>query len=147
MARVTVRSLDGLKQEIAAGRHTYISDLAPSQGGCDEGAEPYQLLLAALGACIGMTLRMYADHKGWPLESVRVELEHEKIDARECPECRTTEGTVDRIRKRIYVSGDLTEQQMERLKYISTRCPVNQTLSRGIHIVDSIELESVPAPA
>jgi putative redox protein len=145
MTGVTVISQEGFRQEITAGAHTLLSDEPSEAGGRDAGPDPYELLLAALGACTSMTIRMYADRKQWSLEGVRVELEHEKVHARDCAECETTDGFVDSIRKRIYLSGDLTAEQAERLLSVARRCPVHLTLTREVQIADSVEIESAYA--
>jgi uncharacterized OsmC-like protein len=85
--------------DIAAGRHRLRADEPVSLGGADTGPGPYELLLAALGACTAMTLRMYADQKKWPLERVCVDLKHDKVHAADCAECETREGRVDRIER------------------------------------------------
>jgi len=128
---VTVHSREGYQQEIMAGSHTFMSDLPISEGGNETAPEPYDLLLAALGACTSMTLRMYAERKGWNLEDIRVELSIHK-----------SPGEKDVIHKKIEVTGDLTEDQIERLRYIATRCPVNLTLRRGVEMEEEIQLAS-----
>lgn len=141
MATVTVRSGEGFRQEITSGPHTFVADEPLEVGGSDAGPDPYELLLAALGACTSMTVGMYAGRKGWPLEGVRVELEHERRHASDCAECETKDGFVDSIHKRIYVTGDLSDDQVSRLIEVARRCPVNLTLLREVQITDSIELE------
>ena len=83
-------------QQIAAGHHRLVSD-EPRPIGDDAGPTPYDLLLAGLGACTSMTVRMYADRKGWPLERVRVTLRHSRIHAKDCADCATSTGFVDHI--------------------------------------------------
>lgn len=136
MAKVVVQSRDNLRQEITAGKHTILADEPVSAGGDDSGPDPYSLLLAALGACTSMTLKLYARQKNWDLRSVRVELSHEKIYAKDCLECETKEGKLDRIERRIFLEGDLDEQQQTRLREIAKRCPVHRTLTSEIKIVD-----------
>src|SRR5690242_6648953 len=81
-------------RQITAGRHELVAD-EPAPIGDDTGPTPYDLLLGALGACTSMTVRMYADRKGWPLRSIRVTLRHKRIHARDCAECETTKGFID----------------------------------------------------
>lgn len=121
-------------QTISAGRHTLRADEPESAGGNDSGLSPYQLLLAGLGACTSMTLRLYADQKGWPLEKVAVELAHEKIHAADCSECETREGKVDRIERVVELSGALDETQRARLLEIANKCPVHRTLHSEVSI-------------
>ena len=96
------------------------------------------LLLAALGACTSMTLRLYADHKGWPLEKVSVQLRHGKIHATDCAECETREGKIDRIVRVIELRGALDETQRGRLLEIAEKCPVHRTLHSEISILSSL---------
>ena len=93
------------------------------------------MLNAALGACTAMTVRMYADRKKWPLESVRVALVHDKVHASDCAACETEEGRIDRIVRVVELKGDLSEDQRARLLEIADRCPVHRTLHAEVEIV------------
>jgi len=136
MATVTVRSQENLKQEIIAGKHRMIADEPLDSGGEDEGPDPYSFLIAALGACTSMTLRLYARQKGWDLHSVQVTLKQEKIYANDCADCETKDGKIDRIWREITLQGNLSEEQISRLREIARRCPVHRTLTSEISIVD-----------
>ncbi|MCP4656387.1 MAG: alpha/beta fold hydrolase [bacterium] len=120
----------GMAQRVRAGRHQLPADEPTSiPGGTDTGPAPYDLLLAALGSCTSMTLRMFADRKGWNLSGVEVGLRHAKVDARDCAECETKTGRVDVIEREIELRGELSEEQRSRLVEIADRCPVHRTLS------------------
>ena len=121
-------------QTISAGAHHARADEPTSVGGDDTGFTPYDLLLAGLGACTSMTLRMYADQKKWPLEHVSVQLRHTKIHAQDCSECETREGKVDRIEREIAITGDLDDTQRARLLEIADKCPVHRTLHSEVSI-------------
>ena len=116
---------------------TVSTTTAPS-GGADAGPSPYDLLLAALGACTSMTVAMYARRKQWPLEAVTVRLTHTKIHAEDCAECETREGMLDRIEREITLTGALSAEQRERLLEIANRCPVHRTLVSEIDIRTSL---------
>ena len=115
-------------QRVIAGRHELKADEPKSVGGDDSGPGPYDYLLAALGACTSMTIRMYADRKEWPLEQVSVRLRHKKIHAEDCAECETRDGRVDWIDRDITLSGPLDQAQKDRLLEIADKCPVHKTL-------------------
>jgi putative redox protein len=124
-------------QQITARRHRLVAD-EPQPIGADAGPTPYDLLLAALGACTSMTVRMYADRKGWPLERVRVTLRHSRIHAKDCADCETGSGWIDHIDRDIGLAGDLDDTQRQRLLHIAERCPVHQTLTSEVHIATSL---------
>lgn len=135
MKSVVVRgATTGLAQSIEVGQHRLTADEPTTLGGTDTGPDPYDLLLAALGACTSMTLRMYAARKGWPLESVTVRLHHDKIHAVDCAECETRVGRIDRIDRTIELVGELDEEQRGRLLEIASMCPVHRTLKGEIEI-------------
>ncbi len=119
----------GFHNRVRAGRHELVADEPTSVGGTDLGPNPYDYLLAALGACTNMTLRMYAGRKKWPLEGVETRLRHSKIHARDCEECQSETGKIDVIEKVVEVHGPLTEEQRQRLLEIAGRCPVHRTLT------------------
>lgn len=126
------------RTEISAGRHSLVADEPTSVGGRDSGPTPYDYLLSALGSCTGMTLRMYADRKEWPLDNVTVHLSHEKVHADDCEHCDTVDGKIDRIERDIELQGDLDPDQRERLLEIANKCPVHRTLHSEIDIQSSL---------
>jgi putative redox protein len=122
------------QQEIISGRHHLIADEPQEAGGLGSGPGPYDLLLAALGACTSMTLRLYADRKKLPLTRSQVRLRHSRIYATDCAECETKEGMLDRIERVITLEGDLNAEQRARLLEIADKCPVHRTLKSEIDI-------------
>ncbi|MEN8195951.1 MAG: alpha/beta fold hydrolase [Pseudomonadota bacterium] len=121
-------------QQVRAGRHVLSADEPRAQGGDDRGPGPYDYLLAGLGACTSMTMRMYAEHKGWPLERVAVSLRHAKIHAKDCADCETEHGMIGEIKREIDISGPLDDEQRKRLLQIADKCPVHRTLTSEIKI-------------
>ena len=107
--RVTVHTpASGFRTGVAIRQHTLIADEPVAVGGTDKGPTPYDLLGAALGTCTAMTLRMYADRKGWPLEGITVHVEHDRLHAQDCAACETKEGKIDRLRRTITLDGPST---------------------------------------
>jgi uncharacterized OsmC-like protein len=133
-------------QKISVGSHVLQADEQGDSGGNDSGPNPYELLLAALGACTSMTVRMYAERKQWPLKSVEVRLAHSKIYAEECATCDTKEGMLDRIEREIALFGDLSDEQRHRLLEIAERCPVHRTLVSEVKISTRLIADHPPVP-
>ena len=122
------------QQEVLSGPHRFLADEPVKVGGLDSGPGPYDLLLAGLGACTSMTLRLYAEHKKLPLERVSVRLMHNRIHAEDCLNCETKEGMVDRVDRNITMEGPLDAEQRKRLLEIADKCPVHRTLESEINI-------------
>lgn len=123
------------QQSIAVGPHRLVADEPVAAGGQDSGPGPYDFLLAGLGACTSMTMRLYADRKSLPLDRVTVTLKHSKIHARDCEECETRDGMLDQIDRVIAMDGALDAEQRKRLMEIADKCPVHRTLTSEIRIV------------
>ena len=125
-------------QVVYDGKHRLTADEAVEAGGLDTGPDPYGLLMAALGACTSITIRMYAARKNWPLRHVAVRLRHGKIHASDCAECDVKEGKVDRIEREIELKGDISDEQRQRLLAIANKCPVHETLTRRNEVVTTL---------
>jgi putative redox protein len=123
------------QQTISIGPHHLMADEPVAAGGEDTGPGPYDFVLAGLGACTAMTMRLYADRKSLPLERVSVTLRHSKIYANDCAECETRTGMLDQIDRVIAMEGALDPEQRNRLMEIADKCPVHRTLTSEIHIV------------
>jgi putative redox protein len=128
----------GFAQQVVAGQHRFAVDEPISFGGTGTGPTPYDLVLAGLGACTSMTLRLYADSKKIPLEGVSVRLRHGKVHAADCATCEMKSGKIDRIEREIELHGPLTVEQRLRLMEIADRCPVHRTLTAEIEIVSRL---------
>ena len=136
--RVVTRTGATFRTEIQARGHTTVADEPIAVGGRDEGPTPYDLLVAALGACTGMTLRMYADRKDWPLDEVVVHLRHSKIHAADTDPAQPG-ARIDQIEREIEVFGALDDDQRARLLEIANRCPVHRTLESDIRVVSKLK--------
>ncbi len=129
MMIITAKSATNVQVKIQAGRHEFIAD-EPLGIGDDVGPDPYSLLLSSLAACTIMTVQMYARRKNWPLEGVELSLSTHKVHAKDCDECESSPNAkVDIIERQISFKGDLTSEQIDRLKDISSMCPVHRTLT------------------
>lgn len=118
------------QQAVTVGEHSLIADEPESVGGADAGPAPFDFLMAGLGACTSMTLRMYAERKGLALSGVSVAMTHEKIDV---------EGVLrDRINRTITLSGELSPEQRQSLLEIANKCPVHRALSQPLLIASSL---------
>jgi len=122
------------EQSVVAGQHRYLADEPVSVGGNGSGPSPYEYLLAGLGACTSMTIRLYAELKKMPLKRVGVRLTHDKIHAVDCENCETKEGKIDRIEREITLEGDLSVEQRAKLMEIADKCPVHRTLHSEIDV-------------
>jgi putative redox protein len=141
---VVVTETGPLSQRIQAGKHILVADEPPSVGGDDTGPTPYGLLLAALGACTSMTVRMYANRKQWPLGGTTVTLTHKRIHAADCENCETQTGMLDHIERVIAFSGDLDGEQRAKLLEIANKCPVHRTLRSEV-VIDTVAADPEPA--
>ncbi len=119
---------------VRAGAHTWTVDEPESSGGQDAGPTPYDMLLAGLGACTSMTMRMYADRKGWNMGPTSVQLQHRRIHARDCDTCESAEGRLDHIDRVITLDDSLSAEQRVSLLAIADKCPVHRTLTSEVSI-------------
>jgi putative redox protein len=124
-----------LQNLISAGRHRILADEPVDVGGLDTGPGPYDFLLASLGACTSMTMRLYADRKSIPLDRTTVTLKHSRVHAKDCEECETKEGMISQIERTITMDGNLDAEQRTKLMEIADKCPVHRTLTSEISIV------------
>jgi len=131
---LTVTGPSGFRTAISAGRHVFVADEPVAVGGADAGPTPYDYLMAGLGACTGMTVKMYAERKGWPLEEVSVRMRHGKVHALDEARCASGTPCVDHIRRELVLEGPLTPDQRERLREIADRCPVHRTMTAAAEI-------------
>lgn len=130
------------KTSLSAGRHELFADEPEEAGGKDEGPDPYDYLLMSLGSCTAITLRMYAERKGWPVEDIYVELRHFKDHAEDCLDCDEKDAKIDKIEKELIIHGDLDEEQLNKLLEISHKCPVNKTLLGSVEMQATIVKKS-----
>jgi len=144
--RVKLTLEEGFRTRITAGRHSLVADEPESAGGTDEGPSPYDLLLAALGACTAMTLKLYIERKQLPITDVEVLLSFDRIYIDDCESCSETghekNEQIQHISRLIYITGDVTKEQGDRLLYIASRCPVHITLHSNPHVEDALIVRS-----
>jgi uncharacterized OsmC-like protein len=125
---------ENFQQEVSAGKHHFVADEPVNVGGGDAGPDPYDYLLASLGVCTSMTVGLYARRNYLPLDNITVSLWHSRIHARDCEECETEDGIVDRIDVEVELTGSLTAEQRAKLMEIAAKCPVHRTLTFEIDI-------------
>ncbi len=133
MQKVTVKSqAQPYTVTITNARHSWIGDEPKDLGGADAGPTAFEFLLGSIGACVAITVQMYARRKGWPLEGVGLDLEHAKIEAADCEDCKTEKGKISEIKLRLNLQGALSKEQRERIFQIAGRCPVKRTLEAEV---------------
>jgi uncharacterized OsmC-like protein len=130
---------EGFRTEVTVGNHHLTVDEPVPVGGTDTGPSPYEFLLAGLGACTAMTLRLYAERRKWPLERADVRLRHRKVHAKDCVDCETQPAKMDVVDRVLILHGALTEEQRTKLLEIANRCPVHQTLGSKIEVNTTLE--------
>ena len=126
-----------------AGNHLFLVDEPKALGGDDSGPTPYDYLLAALGSCTAMTLSMYANRKGWPLERIAIRLSHDRIQETEEGRAENPSSRFERITCEIELTGEIDATQREKLLEIATKCPVHRTLLGGVQIVDRLAVAQI----
>ena len=145
-------SASSFLQEAVAGKYHFAVDEPISVGGAESAPDPYDYLLAALGACTSMTVGWYARREKIPLENTTVSLRHSRIHAKDCENCETKKGMLDRIEVSVQLNGPITEEQRAKLMQIAAKCPVHRTLKSEIEIqlraaAASTAEPTVPRPA
>lgn len=119
---------------VISDSHVWLADEPVAAGGLDLGPDPYEHLLAALGTCTSMTIRMYADHKKLPLEDVTVSLSHDRQYNHDCEGCDEKPQKIEVINRIVTLKGDLSDENRQRLLEIADRCPVHRTLKSNLDI-------------
>ena len=142
MAIITAQLGPGTDVDVQARQFSWRGDEPTGVGGTDTGPTPYELLLGGLAACIAITLRLYANHKGIALEGVDVKLEFDRVHADDCVDCdERADGWIERIQSHVTIRGSFDDAQRNRLTQVAQRCPVHKTLANGVHLVDSVAFD------
>ena len=135
-----LKSTSAFLTSLTAGKHHFLSDEPENvPGGNDEGPDPYDYLLMSLGSCTLMTVKMYAQHKGWELGNMYIELRHHKTHAIDCEQVENPNSKIDLIEKDLIIEGDFTQEQLDKMLEISKKCPVHRTLMSDIRIESKVE--------
>lgn len=129
---------DGLQTTIVSGNHTYYADEPIEDGGTDTGPSPTQMAMGALGSCIAMTMRLYADRKGWSLDGVEIDLDFERFRAKDYPSYEGDQRYIHEITKKITLHGALTPEQKERIIEIGGMCPVHRLIASPSFFVEEV---------
>ena len=146
MARATVRlTNDAYRTTISSRHHVYYADESQEDGGADTAPMPTEMLMGALGACIAITLKKYADRKKWPLEGVDVAVDYARFNGADYDAYEGDEQYVHEIREKITLHGPLTEEQKARLMDIATKCPVRRVISTPSFFKEELaDIEGLP---
>jgi len=136
MGPVIVRSANSFRNDIDAGPHKLVADEPASAGGTDAGPTPYDFLSSALGACTSMTIHVVARREKIPIEALEVTVTNDRMYAKDCADCTSTEGYIHRFTVSIKVTGNLTAEQRDRILVVARRCPVAKTLTSEIRVDD-----------
>lgn len=140
MSRITATLTAGMAVRLSNGRHQWTADEPVDAGGMDSGPNPYELLLAALGACTCITISWYCRNKGLPLKSVMASYEFSRVHAEDCDDCDIPEkGFIDKVTSNVRITGDFSDAQKKRLGQIAQRCPVHKTLENGLVFEDRVD--------
>ncbi|MBI4830371.1 MAG: OsmC family protein [Candidatus Lindowbacteria bacterium] len=137
---VTVRYIENLQHQVISYPHSFIVDEPKEEEGDGLGPNPYDLLLSSLGACTAMTIIMYANRRKIPVETVSVELDHQRIYREDCEGCTEEEKRMEKISRRITVRGNISDEQKNKLLEIAKKCPVHKTITSKPTVEDSIEV-------
>jgi putative redox protein len=127
------------RTDVSARGFGFTADEPYAVGGTDAGPTPYEYLLGALGGCTAITLRMYADRKGWPLEAIDVSVRTSRSHEPDCEECERSAVGITRLERKVVLHGPLDDEQRKRLMLIADRCPVKQTIERGMQVESLVE--------
>lgn len=140
MSTIEASWQSGLQVKVLADGHEWLADEPVAVGGEDTGPTPYELLLGALAACTCMTVAMYCQRKGWPLDGVSVRYTHTRVHAEDCQDCDDPDHKIDQVHSNVTISGDFDEEQAKRLEQVAKRCPVHKTLEAGVTIHDDVHV-------
>ena len=137
MAKTTVRlGREGYRADIHAGNHIFYADEPLQDGGADSAPTPTDLLLGALGSCMAITARLYANRKGWPLEGVEIALDVERYAGKDYHAYDGDAAFVHEVRQQITLHGPLSDEQRARLLEIAGKCPVHRIVENPAFFVD-----------
>lgn len=143
METASVKTLEGYRVESEARSHRWYADVTESAGGKDSAPNPEEMMLGAIGSCMAMTGKMYADRKGWAVEGIEIKLEMERIDPTDYPGCTGESKFAHRIREYITLKGDLSDEQRERMIEIMRKCPVRRLVANPVVFEEElVELEA-----
>lgn len=133
---VIVRSAGSFRNDVVAGEYNFVADEPVAAGGTGAGASPYDFLSAALGACTSMTIHVVAQRENIPIEALEISVTNDRMYAKDCADCMSTNGYIHRFTVSIKVTGPLSPAQRERVLTVAKRCPVAKTLTSEIRVDD-----------